>query len=114
MAPWHKDMGPLAVMVGVGKADVATVVAAEVAEQPLLLVTVTVKLPAVVTLMDWVVAPLLHEYVPDGLAINVTEPPEQKVVGPFAVMEVAGRGLTVTVVAVEMPEQPFPLVTVAV
>ena len=45
-------MGPPAVIVGVGSALTVTAVDADVAEQPLLLVTVTVKFPAVVTLMD--------------------------------------------------------------
>jgi hypothetical protein len=43
-------------------------------------------LPEVVTLIDWVVAPLDHRYDVPEEAVSVTLPPWQKVVGPLAVM----------------------------
>jgi hypothetical protein len=48
------------------------------------------------------------------LEVKVTEPPEQKVVGPPAeIVGVVGVGLTVTVVPAEVEEQPVePTVTV--
>ena len=51
VAPGQNDAGPL--IVGVGTTGlVATTLAAEVAEQPLALVTVTVKEPAAATVID--------------------------------------------------------------
>jgi hypothetical protein len=46
--------------------------------------------------------------------VKVTEPPEQKVVGPLAeIVGVAGNGFTVTAVATDVDEQePFETVTV--
>ena len=54
-------MGPPAVMVAIGKAFTVTVVMADVAEHPLALVTVTVKLPLLVVLIVCKVDPLLHK-----------------------------------------------------
>ncbi|MNY39593.1 hypothetical protein D3C86_1742840 [compost metagenome] len=52
------------------------------------------------TLIEAVVAPLDHKYVVPVLAVNVTDPPAQKVNGPPAVMVgAAGKAFTVTVVA---------------
>ena len=50
-----------AVIVAVGNAFTITFVAADVALHPLVLVTVTLKEPAVVTVILCVVAPLLHK-----------------------------------------------------
>ena len=47
------------------------------------------------------------------LLVSTTLPPEQKVVGPLAVMVgVAGVGFTVTLVAALLALQPLPLVNV--
>jgi hypothetical protein len=102
------------VIVGVvGFGLTVTDVAAEVALQPLALVTVTLKLPEAVTLMDCVVAPFDHAYVYPMGAVSVTLPPAQNVVGPPAVTAgVVGFGLTVTDVAALLAAQPFVLVTV--
>ena len=52
--------------------------------------------------MDCVVAPLDHRYALAALAVSVTMPPAQKVVGPDAVIVgAAGVGFTVTVVAAD-------------
>ena len=49
-----------------------------------------------------VVAPVDHKYPTPELDVSVTLPPEQKVVGPEAVMVgVAGKGFTVTTVAAD-------------
>ena len=101
-------------MVAVGTAFTDTVVAADVTEHPLALDTVTVKFPLVVTEILEAVDPLLHKYELPALAVNVTEPPEQKVVDPLAEIVAAGVGLTVTEVAVDVAEHPLPLFTVTV
>ena len=54
-------MGPPAVMVAIGKAFTVTVVMADVAEHPLALVTVTVKLPLLIMLIVCKIDPLLHK-----------------------------------------------------
>jgi hypothetical protein len=47
------------------------------------------------------------------LEVNITLPPAQKVVGPFAEMVgVAGNAFTFTAIELEVAEQPFPLITV--
>ena len=54
-------IGPDVVMVAVGKAFTVTVVMADVAEHPLALVTVTVKLPLLDVLIVCKIEPLLHK-----------------------------------------------------
>jgi hypothetical protein len=87
------------VIVGVGKALTVTTVAVLAADvQPFAFVTCTVYDPAVVAVMDAVVAPLLQRYDVPALAVKSTLPPEQNVVVVAAVIVgVAGKGLTVTV-----------------
>ena len=46
------------------------------------------------------------------MAVNVTDPPVQKVVGPPAVIIEVGKGLTVIIVAADVTEQPLALVKV--
>ena len=69
-------------------------------------------MPEVETVIDCVVSPVDHVLPAAELDVNVTEPPEQKVVGPFAEMVgVEGVGLIVKVVAFEAAEvQPFDVV----
>jgi hypothetical protein len=63
--------------------------------------------------MACVLAPLLQTFPAAELEVKTTLPPSQKVVAPFAVIVgVTGNGFTVTVVAFEVAEQPFPLVTI--
>jgi hypothetical protein len=100
------------VIVGVaGVGFTVTVVPAEVAEQPPL-VTVTVYVPEVVAEIDCVVAPPGDQTFPEAEdEVSVTLPPEQKVVGPPAVIVgVAGVGFTVTVVVADVAEH-VPLLT---
>ena len=54
-------IGPDVEIVTVGNVFTVTVVNADVAEHPLALVTVTVKLPLLVTLMVCKIDPLLHK-----------------------------------------------------
>lgn len=58
-------------------------------------------------------APVLQRYDADAGAVNVTLSPEQKVVGPDAVINgVAGVALTATRVGADVALQPLPLVVV--
>ena len=61
--------------------------------------------------MDCVVAPVDQRLSVAEDDVNTTEPPAQNVVGPLAeIVGVAGNGLTVTVSAIEFPEeQPFSI-----
>ena len=112
-APWQKVVGPLAEMVGVvGFEFTVTTVAAEVDEHPPEF-NETVYEPDVETIIDCVVAPFDHVFPEAALEVRVTEPPEQKVVGPLVVIVgVGGFGLTVTVVVADVAVQPAePTVT---
>jgi hypothetical protein len=100
------------VMLAVGNGLTVTVLVA-VAVHPLALVTVTVYVAFAVglTLIDAVVSPVLHAYVPPPVAVNDVEPPLQ--ITDVPVILVVGNGLTVTacvVVAVQL----LPFVTVTV
>jgi len=98
-------------MDGVGL-EITVVVALVLPVHPLALVTVTVKVPAVDTLIEDVVAPVDHRYVlyPEP-AFNIVELPKQNVVVPL--MDGVGLELTV-VVALVLPVHPLALVTVTV
>lgn len=61
--------------------------------------------------MLWVVAPLLHKYEEPVLAVKVTEPPEQMLVEPPAVMVAVELDVMVTATGKEVAEQD-PLYTV--
>ena len=63
-------------------------------------------------MIDGVVAPFDQRYEEPALAVSVTEPPTQKVVGPDALIVAAGSGLTVTAVADDVALQPFAFATV--
>ena len=60
------------------------------------------------------VEPLLHNQDVPLLAVRLTDPPTQKLVAPPAVMVAVGNALTVTIVALDVAEHPFALVTVTV
>jgi len=112
--PIQKVVAPDAVIVTVGNVLTVTIVADDVAEQLLALATVTVYEPPAVIVVDCVVAPLLHKYDVPVLAVNITEPPAQKVVALPAVMVAVGNEFTVTTVAAEVAEQPLELFAVTV
>ena len=57
-------------------------------------------------------APVDHRYELAALAVSVTLPPAQSVVGPLAVIVAVGNGLTVTDVGDDVAEHPLALVTV--
>jgi hypothetical protein len=96
-----------------GFALTVTVVAAEVALQPLAFVTITLYWPEVVTMIDCVFAPFDQRYPLDAGAVSVTEPPAQNVGEPLVPMTgVDGFALTVTVVAAEFALQPLAFVIV--
>ncbi len=65
-----------------------------------------------VTVIDWVVAPLLHKYELPGAAVSTTLPPSQNESGPAAVTVAGGTGLTVTTWAAGVEVQPPPWLTV--
>lgn len=99
-------------MLAFGNAFTATVTAAEVAEHPFPSVTVTAKVPDVATVILEVIELSDHRYEFPAPALSVTEPPWQKVRGPFAEILAVGNALTVTFTIAEVAEQPFPSVTV--
>jgi len=113
LAPSQRIGEPVMLMVVSGSGLTVTVVGAEVALQPLALVTVTLNEPEVVTLIDCVVAPFDQRYEAEDGAVSVTESPAQKVVAPPAVITgVDGIAFTVTVVDAEVALQPDAFVTV--
>ena len=88
------------------------VVTALVAEQ-LFVVTVTLYVDALVgvTVIDAVVAPLLHKQLSPVLDVNVALVPAHTVVA-LAVIVAVGNGVTVIAVADDCVEHPVPLLTV--
>jgi ABC-type glycerol-3-phosphate transport system substrate-binding protein len=108
--PVQNDVGPL--MVGVGGTGLAvTTNGADVAEQPLALVTLTLYEPAAETTMDCVVAPVDQRLPVAEDDVSVIALPVQNEVGPL-IVGVGGSGLTVTTNGADVAEQPFALVTV--
>ena len=102
----HTAVGLVTVIVG--KAFTVTLVAADVAEQPFASVNVTVYEPLVLTVIDWVVAPVDQVFPVEADDVNTTDPPEQKVVGPLAtIVGATGGGFTVTVEEAEAEVQPL-------
>ncbi len=63
-------------------------------------------------MIDCVVAPFDHEYADPSLAVSVTLPPEQNVVGPVAVIVATGCGFTAIVTGCDVTLQPAELVAV--
>jgi hypothetical protein len=55
---------------------------------------------------------VLHSHDVPALAVSVTLPPAQNVVGPPAEIVATGAGFTVTVTGALVAEQPFALNTV--
>jgi hypothetical protein len=97
LPPVQNVVGPPAVMVGVaGIGFTVTIVPADAADIQPPLVTVTVYVPAVVTVIEGVVAPVDHTLPVAEDEVKTTLSPVQKVVGPPAVMVgVAGKEFTV-------------------
>jgi hypothetical protein len=94
----------------VGFAFTTTLTEADVAVQPIPLVTFTIYAPATLTVIDCVVAPLLHKYELLGSAVKVTEPPSQIVVFPLIATFVTTRSVSGNTTD-EEAVQPFASVT---
>jgi hypothetical protein len=111
LPPVQKVVGPLAEIVG-ALGNGFTVMVDEAVEdvQPLPSVTFTVYVPAALTVMDCVVAPVLHVFPVALDDVSVILFPAQKVVGPLAETTGAlGNVFTVTVVLAEVALQPAAL-----
>lgn len=97
--PSQKVVVPLADMLPMGAGLTVTAVPAEVELQPSA-VAVTEYVPEAFTVIDCVVAPLLHSQLTPLMlveAVSVTLPPAQNVVLPLAdIVGLAGLGFTVT------------------
>lgn len=66
------------------------------------------------TTIEEVVAPVLHRYDVAPVAVSVTFPPAQKVVGPLGVTTTVGAGSTFTTTGVEVPVHPSASVAITV
>jgi len=85
--PAQMFVGPPAEMVGVGTVEpIETTVGMEVNEGQPPTVVVTVYDPAVLTVIDGVVAPFDQTLLAGSDEVRITLPPVQKVVGPLAEM----------------------------
>ena len=122
LPPLQKDADPAGDIDATGRLLTVTTVAADVAEQLLVLVTTTVYEPAEDAVKLAVVSPLIfepfnfHWYdkpVP-VFAVNETLPPLQKDADPAGDIDATGRLLTVTTVAADVAEQLLVLVTTTV
>ncbi len=70
-------------------------------------------MPVVLAVIAWEVAPVLHKYETPEFAVNTTDPPIQKLVGPPAVI-VEATVLTVRLVAADVFVHPLAPVTTIV
>lgn len=111
LPPWQKLVGPFAFIAATGLGFAVTLVAVEWLIQPPFWVTDTVNVPDVLAVIDWVVAPLLHNQELPADAVSVTLPPSQNVVAPEALMIAGGLLFTVTAVAAELATHPPAPVT---
>lgn len=69
-------------------------------------------MPLWFNVIDWAVEPFDQTLFDKLEDVNVTDPPEQKVVGPLLLITgMEGRGFTLTSTGLDVEEQP-PLVTV--
>lgn len=101
--PAHKLTGPAGEIVGVDKVDpTVTTMEFETSGVQAPTVFVTVYVPGVDTVIEGVVAPFDQVMFVVTLEVRVTDPPEQNVVGPPAV--ITGVWLTVTVIPVDGAE----------
>jgi len=110
--PAQNVVGPEGVIVAAGSAFTITAVGVLVALQPFAFVTMTLYEPLALTAIDCVVAPVDQSQDDPALAVSVTEPPLQNVVGPDGVIAAAGSAFTVTAVGALVALQPLAFVTV--
>ena len=100
LPPSQNDVGPLAVIEAGGFGSTWTYwYAARL--QAFASVTVTECVPVVLATMERVVAPFDQSQLVPSLAVRVTLPPSQNLVGPDAVMLTVGSGFTVTFTAAD-------------
>ena len=105
----------LLVIPAVGAVLSSVVVALVVAVQPLLPVTVTVNVAAVLTVMAEVVAPLLHSYAVPPPAVKVVDGVVQLSASPLLVLMLADGAVMFCVIAIDSESvQPLAAVTVTV
>jgi hypothetical protein len=91
LPPAQNVVAPLGVIVGVaGGGLTVTTVPLDVAVQPAASVVCTVTAVLVLTTIDCVVAPVDHTHDAALLAVSVTLPPAQNVVGPLGVIVAVG------------------------
>lgn len=112
--PLQNVVGPFGVITGVaGTLFTTTFTEAEAAEH-VPLEEVTVYVPGAVTVMLFPADPFDHVFPVDADEVRITDPPSQKVVGPFGVITgAAGALFTVTVTgADEAVQLPLEEVTV--
>ena len=100
-------------MNGVVPAPTVVTIGVDVAEQPVTgSSTVTVNEPAVLTVIVWLVKPLLHVLFAALLEVKSTVAPLQSDNEPLAVMVGTGVEFTVTAITFDTPVQPLASVTV--
>ena len=105
----------LLVIPAVGAVLSSVVVALVVAVQPLLPVTVTVNVAAVLTVMAEVVAPLLHSYAVPPPAVKVVDGVVQLSASPLLVLMLADGAVMFCVITIDsVSVQPLAAVTVTV
>jgi hypothetical protein len=110
------NASPLLLLIdAVGAALSSVVVTLVLAVQPLLPVTVAVKVPAVLTVMDEVVAPVLQLYVAPPLAVKVVDGVAQVNASPLLLlMDADGAVLSSVVLTLVLAVQPLLPVAVTV
>ncbi len=114
-APGQINPVPLEVVMiagGLGLLMFVTITGVAVEEQPPALKTVTLYVPAALTVMADVVSPPGdHTYEVPPEAVSVTVSPGSNAVGPLTLMFATGIAFTVTVVAADVAEHPPTPVT---
>ena len=105
----------LLVIPAVGAVVLRVVVAEAVAVQPLLPVTVTVNVPAALTVMAEVVAPVFHSYAVPPLAVKVVDGVVQFSASPLLVLMLAdGAVMFCVMMILSVSVHPLAAVTVTV
>ena len=109
--PLQNVVGPEAFTMLLGAVFIDTIVPLDDLEQPPLCVTVTVYVPAVLTLIDCVVEPFDHRKLVPAFAESITDELEQIFVDPLGVIVAVGDTIE-TAIVFEIDVHPLLLVTV--